>query len=100
MSAQVPPGDLSAFRLRLLATLADLDGATGQETKSRVEDYCGEGFTNGKLYQHLNALEEMDLIDKGFLDGRTNLYTITDHGRAVLEREREYLTTHPEATHE
>jgi len=58
---------------------------TGQTVKDHLErQYPGE-INNGRLYQNLGYLVECDLVEKGFVDGRTNTYSLNTAAVGMLD---------------
>lgn len=75
--------NLTAFQRNILTVLAS--GSTyGLGIKRELESYYGSDVNHGRLYPNLDELVEMGLIEKGEIDKRTNEYTLTDAGSAVL----------------
>lgn len=58
---------------------------TGQTIKEDIEARYGEPINNGRLYQNLNDLVGCDLLEKGFVDGRTNIYRLSESAHAMLD---------------
>ncbi|MFB6218354.1 MAG: PadR family transcriptional regulator [Halobacteriaceae archaeon] len=80
---------LHAFQRDVLLTLAaieDQDVASyGLAVKRELETRYGEAVNHGRLYPNLDDLVEAGLVEKASLDKRTNEYTLTDTGRALVE---------------
>lgn len=81
--------DLTGFQRDLLKAIRFVTKQdripTGQTIKERLEtQYDGE-INNGRLYQNLGQLVENDLIEKGFVDGRTNIYSLTGTATTLLD---------------
>lgn len=87
--------ELSAFQrdtLAALERLAQTDADSyGLAVKRRLEERYDEPVNHGRLYPNLDKLVEWGLVARGELDQRTNEYTLTDRGRALLERHREEM---------
>jgi DNA-binding PadR family transcriptional regulator len=78
--------DLTAFQENILVILAE-EPMYGLAIKRELEDYYGTEVNHGRLYPNLDDLVEMDLVEKGELDKRTNEYELTERGyRAVVDR--------------
>ena len=77
--------DLTGFQRDILYVIAGLDEPNGLEIKAELEEYYQKEIHHGRLYPNLDTLVEEELIEKGEVDRRTNFYTLTDSGRAVLE---------------
>lgn len=82
--------DLTAFQRDLLYAIAGADEPHGLALKEELQEYYQSEVTHGHLYPTLDALVEMELVEKGSLDDRTNSYTLTDRGEAVLASRREW----------
>ena len=85
--------ELSAFQLRILSVLRDREREYGLGVKQAVERYYGHEINHGRLYQNLNRLVDDGLVAKDILDGRTNLYSLTEPGEATLVEEIDHLAT-------
>ncbi|WP_440989543.1 PadR family transcriptional regulator [Haloarchaeobius baliensis] len=83
--------ELSAFQLRILSVLHDREREYGLGVKRAVEAYYGHEINHGRLYQNLNRLVDEGLVAKSVLDGRTNLYSLTDRGAETLFEEVDHL---------
>jgi len=81
--------DLTGFQRDLLKSIRrciQRDAIpTGQAIKEEMERQYRTSITNGRLYQNLNYLVEHDLLDKGFVDGRTNTYRLTEDAGEMLD---------------
>lgn len=75
--------DLSLFQQNILVTLA-AEPQHGLGVKSELERYYGKGVNHGRLYPNLDQLVELGYVDKGTLDKRTNLYSLTDQGQEII----------------
>lgn len=82
--------DLTGFQRDLLFVIAGADEPSGQEVKDEVEMYYSSEINHGRLYPNLDTLVNKDLVEKGQLDRRTNYYTISDDGRKMIEKRREW----------
>lgn len=82
--------DLTGFQRDLLRTIRRCERddpiPTGQTVKEYLADRYTEPINNGRLYQNLNHLIECGLIEKGFVDGRTNTYHLADEAIDMLDR--------------
>jgi len=83
--------DLTKFQVRCLATIAQQD-RYGLGIKREAETYYGEEQNHGRLFPNLDEMVDLGLIEKGQRDKRTNNYSITSKGEAVLEHELKWLT--------
>ncbi len=87
--------DLTGFQRDLLQAIRHCtrEGTTptGQEIKDHLETNYAEEINNGRLYQNLNELVERDLLEKGFVDGRTNTYRLSDRAMVLLDETVERL---------
>jgi len=86
--------DLTKFQMRCLATIANDPGTHGLGVKDELEDYYPDNVRHGRLYPNLDTLVALDLVDKGQRDRRTNTYTLTERGHAVLAYEIAWLGYH------
>ncbi|NKE37547.1 PadR family transcriptional regulator [Natronococcus sp. JC468] len=82
--------DLTAFQRDLLSVVAGLDEPHGLAIKEELEDYYEKEVHHGRLYPNLDTVVDKGLIDKGHLDRRTNIYTLTQRGQRELEARREW----------
>ena len=82
--------DLTAFQRDLLYVAAGLDEPHGLAIKEELEDYYEKEVHHGRLYPNLDTVVEKGLIDKGQLDRRTNVYSLTQRGERELEARREW----------
>lgn len=76
--------------------IAGLENPYGLAIKDELDEYYGSEINHGRLYPNLDALVEKGLIEKGKLDDRTNVYTLTQRGRRELEARREWENQHVE----
>lgn len=83
--------DLTAFQRDLLFVINGLDEPHGLAIKEELEKYYETEIHHGRLYPNLDSLVDRDLIEKGEKDRRTNLYRITDTGKAALDRRRGWV---------
>jgi DNA-binding PadR family transcriptional regulator len=82
--------ELSGFQNDLLFVIAGLDGPNGQEIKRELESSYSGAIQHGRLYDNLNDLVEMELVEKGSRDGRTNQYELTREGWATIEARHDW----------
>ena len=82
--------DLTAFQLDLLYIAAGLDEPHGLAIKEELKDYYEKEVHHGRLYPNLYTIVEKGLIDKGQLDRRTNVYSLTQRGQRELEARRKW----------
>ncbi len=75
--------DLTAFQQQILVILAE-EARYGLAVKSELEAYSGSKVNHGQLYPNLDALVEMDLVEKSALDRRTNEYALTEAGHDAI----------------
>lgn len=94
-TTDVEYADLSAFQRDILTVLKELASSEqdsyGLEIKRRLEEWYDEPVNHGRLYPNLDDLVEWGLVRRGQLDKRTNEYTLTDSGHALLEAHRERM---------
>lgn len=81
--------DLNAFQRDVLLAIADLgDGCPyGRQIKARLDEEFGDPVVESRLYQALNALDDLGLIEKrhGTIDARTKYYSLTEDAHRLLE---------------
>ena len=82
--------DLTAFQRDLLYAIAGLDQPHGLAIKAELETYYETEVHHGRLYPNLDTLVEKGLVEKGSLDRRTNVYTLTARGRRELRARRNW----------
>jgi len=82
--------DLTAFQRDLLYVIAGLDEPHGLAIKEELEDYYEKEVHHGRLYPNLDTIVEKGLIDKGQLDRRTNVYSLTQRGQRELEARHDW----------
>lgn len=92
--------NLTGFQRDLLYVVAGLDDPHGLAIKEELENYYETEIHHGRLYPNLDTLVEKGLVTKGQQDRRTNFYTVTDEGWAVIQDRRnwELEYTEPDAT--
>ena len=69
--------DLTGFQRGLLCIVTGLDDPHGLAVKDELENYYESEIHHGRLYPTLDTLVEKGLVEKGELDKRTNVYTVT-----------------------
>jgi PadR family transcriptional regulator, regulatory protein PadR len=82
--------DLTAFQRDMLYVIAGLNGPNGLEIKDGFEEYYAKEVHHGQVYPNLDTLVDKGLVDKGQLDRRTNVYTLTKRARREIESRREW----------
>jgi PadR family transcriptional regulator PadR len=85
--------DLSGFQRDILYVIAGMEGDEyphGLSIKDELEQHYGKGINHGRLYPNLDELVEMNLVEKGTIDKRTNSYTLTQRGHREIEDRREW----------
>lgn len=85
--------DLTAFQRDVLYVIVGLDddpGPYGLAIKDELDQHYSGEINHGRLYPTLNQLAEMDLVEKGPIDKRTNYYKITQRGRREIDARREW----------
>jgi DNA-binding PadR family transcriptional regulator len=84
--------DLTGFQRDLLEAIAAVDGDPyGLALKEYLDERYADPINHSRLYQNLDQLVEQDLINRDELDARTNVYTLTDAGRQLLQCHAETL---------
>jgi DNA-binding PadR family transcriptional regulator len=82
--------DLTGFQRDCLYVIAGLDQPYGLAIKDELDEYYEQEINHGRLYPNLDALVEKGLVEKGQLDDRTNVYTLTRRGHREIEARREW----------
>lgn len=82
--------DLTGFQRDLLYVIAGLDEPHGLAIKEELERYYESEVNHGRLYPNLDTVVEKGLVEKGELDRRTNVYTLTRRGRRELDARKEW----------
>lgn len=82
--------DLTGFQRDLLYAIAGMDSPKGLAVKDKLDEYYANEINHGRLYPNLDRLIEMDLVEKGEIDERTNSYTLTEEGKNLLTERREW----------
>ncbi|WP_049912816.1 helix-turn-helix transcriptional regulator [Halococcus thailandensis] len=85
--------DLSGFQrdiLYVIAGMGDGEYPHGLSIKDELEQHYEREINHGRLYPNLDELVEMDLVEKGTIDRRTNSYTLTQRGHREIEDRREW----------
>jgi PadR family transcriptional regulator PadR len=89
--------DLTGFQRDLLFVIAGTTDPSGLRLKRELEKYYDKEINHGRIYPNLDTLVHKGLAEKGEMDQRTNIYSLTGRGRRELEARREweqpYLTT-------
>ena len=91
--------DLTAFQRDALYVIAGIEDDArphGLSIRDELEQHYEGEVNHGRLYPNLDELVEMELVEKGTLDKRTNSYTLTDRGRREIENRREWKTQYVE----
>nr|WP_255194549.1 PadR family transcriptional regulator [Natronobeatus ordinarius] len=80
--------DLTGFQRDCLEAILHLENADettyGLAISRELEDQYGD-VNHGRLYPNLDELVDVGFVELGQVDRRTNSYTLTSSGRAVLE---------------
>ncbi|WP_227380678.1 helix-turn-helix transcriptional regulator [Haladaptatus halobius] len=77
---------MTGFQRDLLLTVALLSGTnpSGKDIMHELESEYGEAVNHGRLYQNLGELVDSGFIRKLPLDGRTNVYRLTERANTQL----------------
>lgn len=87
-----PMDDVTRFRIDILRAIdAAAKPIKGLAVKARLEEFYGTDVNHGRLYPNLDGLVDEELITKSERDKRTNEYSLTEYGEALLDRRREWL---------
>ncbi|MCD2203769.1 PadR family transcriptional regulator [Halobacterium sp. KA-6] len=84
--------DLTGFQRDILYVIAGLDEPHGLAVKDELEDYYEQDINHGRLYPNLDDLVDKGLVEKGQLDKRTNVYTLTQRGEREIAARRDWET--------
>jgi PadR family transcriptional regulator PadR len=84
--------DLTGFQRDILYVTAGLEEPHGLAIKDELDDYYEQEINHGRLYPNLDDLVDKGLLEKGELDKRTNVYTVTQRGQREIEARREWET--------
>ena len=76
-------GDINLKDYNMLFAIAQ-EPLYGTKIKERLDPIYTEHLNHGNLYPRLDYLDEIDLVDKGKINGRKNRYAITDRGCMLL----------------
>jgi PadR family transcriptional regulator, regulatory protein PadR len=82
--------DLTGFQRDLFYVIAGLDEPHGLAIKDELENYYEKEVHHGRLYPNLDTLVDKGLVEKGTIDRRTNVYSITQRGTRELEARRDW----------
>ena len=82
--------DLTGFQRDLIYVVAGLNEPHGLALKDELEDYYEKEIHHGRLYPNLDTLVEKGLVDKGQLDKRTNVYSVTRRGQREIAARTEW----------
>ncbi|MCU4925421.1 PadR family transcriptional regulator [Halobacteria archaeon AArc-dxtr1] len=89
--------ELTGFQRDLLYVIAGKNRPSGQEILDDINEYIDQPVTHGRLYPNLDTLVELDLVEKGELDRRTNYYALTPRGQRSLEQRQAWVDQYVEA---
>jgi transcriptional regulator, PadR family len=82
--------ELTGFQRDLLYCIAGTEESYGLGIKSELEQYGGTEINHGRLYPNLDTLVDKGYLEKSSIDKRTNEYTLTDAGRALVAERHEW----------
>ena len=82
--------DLTGFQRDLLYVIAGLEDPHGLAVKDELEDYYEKEIHHGRLYPNLDTLVDKGLVEKGTLDRRTNMYSVTRRGQREITARTEW----------
>ena len=82
--------DLTGFQRDLLYVIAGLEDPHGLAIKDELEDYYEKEIHHGRLYPNLDTLVDKGLVEKGTLDRRTNMYSVTRRGHREITARTEW----------
>lgn len=82
--------DLTGFQRDILYIIAGSEDPHGLAIKNELDEYYNSEVNHGRLYPNLDTLVKRGLVEKGQLDARTNVYTLTRRGRREIDARREW----------
>lgn len=82
--------DLTGFQRDILYIIAGSEDPHGLAIKNELDEYYNSEVNHGRLYPNLDTLVKRGLVEKGQLDARTNVYTLTKRGRREIDARREW----------
>lgn len=82
--------DLTGFQGVILYVIAGLEEPHSLTVKAELDEYYEQEINHGRPYPNLDDLVEKGLLEKGELDKRTNLYTMTKRGKCEIEARRDW----------
>jgi len=91
---------LTGFQRDILYVVVGLKEPYGLAIKDELDEYYKQEINHGRLYPNLDELVNKGLLEKGELDKRTNLYTVTQCGLEELKTRREWEADYTESTDE
>lgn len=104
ISAAPDAFDLTDFQQRILYVVAapsadderSVPGRAryGLAIKRDIEEQFGVEINRGRLYQNLGTLVSEGYLAKQPLDGRTNVYRLTDAGLDTIRRDAQWRLDH------
>ena len=88
-----PPTELTGFQRDLLVVIGRLndDQPNGVTIRQQLDQYHDPEVNHGRLYQNLRELVDEGCVEKRALDGRTNMYRLTETGRARMAAYGEWV---------
>jgi DNA-binding PadR family transcriptional regulator len=89
--------DLTGFQRDILYVTVGLKEPHGLAIKDELDDYYEQEINHGRLYPNLDDLVNKGLLEKGELDKRTNVYTVTQRGQREIEARREWENQYRES---
>ena len=82
--------DLTKFQMDMLFVISGCEKPKGLEIKEVFQRETGKEINHGRLYPNLDTLVERGLVNKGQLDKRTNMYSITQRGQREIAARTEW----------
>jgi len=86
--------DLNGFERDVLYVAAGKDGAKGVDLRRELDKYYDVSVQDARLYTALDKLAEKGLVNKTGVDGRSNSYTVTEHGEQKIESRNDWESKH------
>lgn len=82
--------DLTGFQRDLLFVVAGEDQSKGTAIMNKLEETQNRDLLPSRVYTNLDDLSEMNLVEKGQKDGRTNYYEVTEDGVEEIKQRIEW----------
>lgn len=80
--------DQTRFQQDFPYVIVSLKELHGLAVKAELDDYYEQAINHGRLYPKLDDLVDKGLLEKGELDKRINVYTVTLRGIHGIDTQR------------